>query len=158
VHLNKQLLLGRIGARGVKLTYNSSGTPICTVPLETEKAGKDGKVYTSYHRVEITGRFAEELSVSLEAGDEILCEGEHQYRSTVDPKSGEKKTTCVLSTWGIAQRTPAASTPTEHEASPEYKSEGEAVGSPLEAPGPVPGHKPRRPRYGKASHQPWTPN
>jgi single-stranded DNA-binding protein len=145
VHLNKQLLLGRIGARGVKLTYNHSGTPICTVPLETDKAGKDGKVYTSYHRVEITGRFAEDLSVTLEPGDEILCEGEHQYRSTVDPKSGEKKTTCVLSTWGISQRTPAES--------PQVERTDEGKGdSTSNEPSSAPEPTVRKARYKK-----WTP-
>jgi single-stranded DNA-binding protein len=57
--------------------------------------------------VEITGKFAESCAETLEPGDEILCEGEHQYRSVVDPKTHEKKTKCVLSTWAVSQRVPA---------------------------------------------------
>lgn len=68
-------------------------------------------MYTSYHRVEITGRLSEELAVTLEPGDEILIEGEHQYRSVIDAKTGQKKTTCVLSTWEINQRLPAGTSP-----------------------------------------------
>jgi single-stranded DNA-binding protein len=107
-HLNKQLLPGRISARGPKLTYNSAGTPICSFTVEIDKPGKDGKVYTSFHTVEITGRYAEPCAEQLEPGDEILVEGEHQYRSSVDPKTKEKRTRCVLSTWGVSQRTPAS--------------------------------------------------
>jgi single-stranded DNA-binding protein len=91
MHLNKQLLLGRIGARDVGLTYNSTGTPVCSIPVDTNKVGKDDKVYTSNHRVEITGRYAELCASELEPGDEILVAGEHQYRPISDPKTKEKK-------------------------------------------------------------------
>jgi single-stranded DNA-binding protein len=104
VHVNRQQLLGRISSRGPELRYNAKGTAYCSLVLETDKPGPDGQVYTSYHRVEITGKFAQDLSVTLEPGDEILVEGEHQYRSSVDPKTQAKKTTCVLSTGWVSQR------------------------------------------------------
>jgi len=108
MHVNRQILLGRIGPRGVRLTYNSAGTPICTLTLEIDKVGRDQKTYTSFHTVEITGKHAEPCAEQLLPGDEVLVEGEHQYRSTIDPKTQEKRTKCVLSTWGITQRMPAA--------------------------------------------------
>lgn len=85
MHLNRQQLLGRISNRLPELRYNARDTPYCTLTLEIEKPGSDGQVYTSYHKVEIMGRFAQDLSVTLAPGDEILVEGEHQYRSTGDP-------------------------------------------------------------------------
>ena len=76
--------------------------------LAIDKPSADGQVYTSWHQVEIIGKFAQDLSVTLEVGDEILVEGEHQHRSLVDPKTSEKKKWCVLSTWGVSQRIPAS--------------------------------------------------
>jgi single-stranded DNA-binding protein len=148
VHVNRQQLLGRISSCGAELRYNAKGTPYCSLTLETDKIGPDGqKTYTSYHRVEITGRLAEDLSVTLEAGDEILVEGEHQYRSSVDPKTQAKKTTCVLSTGWVNQRQPALAgvAQDERSASPEYPEQGDES---------VNAHKPKkgRPRYPK-----WTP-
>lgn len=105
MRLNKQLLLGRVGRKGAELRYNATGTPTCVV--ETNKPGADGQVYTSFHKVDITGRFAEDLSVTLEPGDEILVEGEHPYRSTVDPKTPQKKTARGLSTWGVEPAHPS---------------------------------------------------
>jgi hypothetical protein len=67
IHVNRQLLLGRIGPRGVRLTYNSNGMPLCSLTLEIDKPGKQGDVYTSYHTVEITGRYAEQCAAELEA-------------------------------------------------------------------------------------------
>jgi single-strand DNA-binding protein len=100
VHYNRQTLLGRISKRP-ELRYNTKGTPYCSLTLAVDKPGRDeGQVYTSWHQVEITGRFAEDLSVTLEAGDEILVEGEHQHRSLIDPKTVEKKKWCVLSDLG----------------------------------------------------------
>jgi single-stranded DNA-binding protein len=148
VHLNKQLLLGRVGAKGPELRYNAKGTPYCSLVVETDKAGTDGQVYTSYHRVEITGRFAEDLSVTLEPGDEILVEGEHQYRSTVDAKTGQKKTTCVLSTWGVSQRIPRLQDERTASGEGDAASQGEIV-----APEPK-----RKPRYPKHLAHPYTPN
>jgi single-stranded DNA-binding protein len=111
MHCTRYLILGRVSSRGPKLTYNSAATPICSLVLEVDKVGRDGKVYTGYHKVEITGKFAEPCAEELEAGDEILVEGEHQCRSMVDPKTKEKKTTCVLSTWGVSQRHQATVAP-----------------------------------------------
>jgi primosomal replication protein N len=102
VHVNRQPLWGRVGAKGAELRYNAKGTPCCSLVVETDNAGPDGQVYMS-SKVEITGRFAEDLSVSLEPGAEILVAGEHRYRPTVDPKTQQKNTTGGLSTWGVSQ-------------------------------------------------------
>jgi hypothetical protein len=101
VHLNKPLLLGRVGRKGPELRYNATGTPCRALAVETDKAGADGQVDTS--KVDITGRFAEDLSVTLEPGDAILVAGAHHYRPTVDPKTPQKHPTCGLSTWGVSR-------------------------------------------------------
>jgi len=90
MHMTRYLVPGRISARRVKLTYTQAATPVCSLVLEVDKPSRDGTVYTGYHKVEITGKFAEACAEELEAGDEILVEGEHQYRSTVDPKTKGK--------------------------------------------------------------------
>jgi hypothetical protein len=46
VHLNKQLLLGRVGRKGAELRYNAKGTQTCTLVVEMDKPGADGQVYT----------------------------------------------------------------------------------------------------------------
>jgi single-stranded DNA-binding protein len=148
MHVNKQLLLGRIGAKGAELRYNAHGTPYCSLTLEIDKAGKDGPIYTNYHRIEITGRFSEELAVTLDPGDEILVEGEHQYRSTIDPKTQQKKTTCVLSTWGIQQRIPALAS-----VSVDARLESDVAAEPSDEGSGRAAIKPRKPRYPK-----WRPD
>jgi single-stranded DNA-binding protein len=146
MHLNRQILLGRIGARGVRLTYNSAGTPICTVPLETDKLGRDGKIYTSYHSCEITGRHAEQCAEELEPGAEICVEGEHQYRSVVDAKTGEKRTKCVLSTWGVSQRLPSSTSPQDARSGSDATPESSAAEI-VEPQTPVKVRKPRYPKW-----------
>jgi hypothetical protein len=72
LHLNRELLLGRLGPRGVRLTDNASATPTCSFVLEVDKIGRDGKVYTSFHSVEITGKHAEPCAEQRLPGDEVL--------------------------------------------------------------------------------------
>jgi Single-strand binding protein family len=110
VHINKRILPGRIGAKGAELRYNAKGTPYCSLVVETDKTGPDGQVYTSSHKLEITGRLAEDPSVSLEPGAKILVAGAPHDRPTVAPKTPHKKTTCGLSTWGVSQRIRARAT------------------------------------------------
>jgi hypothetical protein len=110
VHINTQILPSCIGAKGPELHDNAKGTPTCAMVVETDKAGADGQVYTSFHKVDITGRLAEALSVTLAPGDEILVDGEYHDRSTVDPKTPQKNTSCGLSTWGVSQHLRARAT------------------------------------------------
>jgi hypothetical protein len=68
VHINTRILPGHIGAKGPELRCDATGTPYPALVVETDKAGAGGQVYMSFHKVEITGRFAEALSVTLEPG------------------------------------------------------------------------------------------
>jgi hypothetical protein len=68
VHIHKPILPGRIGAKGPELRCDATGTPYRALVVETDKAGADGQVYMSFHQVEITGRLAGALSVTLEPG------------------------------------------------------------------------------------------
>jgi hypothetical protein len=68
VHINTPILPGRISAKGPELRCDATGTPYRALVVETDKAGADGQVDMSFHKVEIIGRFAEALSVTLEPG------------------------------------------------------------------------------------------
>jgi hypothetical protein len=70
MHLNKVVIIGRVGARGVKLTYDERSTPTCAFTLEVDEVGPAGKVYTSYLPVEIVGKYAEAAAERLEAAYE----------------------------------------------------------------------------------------
>ena len=155
MHVNRQTLLGRISKRP-ELRYNAKGTPFCSLTLAIEKSGREGQVYTSWHQVEISGKFAEELSVTLEAGDEILVEGEHQHRSLVDPRTQEKKKWCVLSTWGVLERNAHAGVDHADAAQgdvPNSTDEESAV--PTASPELVPARKARKPSRTRASMLQW---
>jgi hypothetical protein len=66
MHVTRQLLLGRINARGPKLTSNRVLTPIRSLTLEVSRIGRDGQTCSSYHMTEITGKFAPDLAITLE--------------------------------------------------------------------------------------------
>ena len=105
--LNRQLLLGRI-SRQPELRYNAKGTAYCSLTLAIDKPSADGQVYTSWHQVEIIGKFAQDLSVTLEVGDEILVEGEASAllaRSTRRPRRRKSGVCCRP---GGLQRIPAS--------------------------------------------------
>jgi hypothetical protein len=48
--------------------------------------------------------YAESCAVELAPGDEIQVSGKLKYKSVVDPKSAQKTSKLVISTWGITQR------------------------------------------------------
>jgi single-stranded DNA-binding protein len=147
MHLNRQQLLGRL-SRLPKLDYKSNGTPFCTFTLEVDSPDEAGQLHTGYHRVEITGRHAERWAATLEPGDEVYVEGQHQYRSTVDPKTQAKVVKCVLSTWGVSQHIRTLASVPQPETSPpaEGREQGEERPPRTEA-------KPRRRSYPKAALQ-----
>jgi single-stranded DNA-binding protein len=130
VHLNSCLMIGRVSAKGPQLRYAESGSPFCSFVLEIDEL-TDGKVYTTYIPCEITGKYAEQTSVEVEAGDEIQISGKWKYKSTVDQKSDVKVSKPVVSSWGVSQRIPALAgvAATERDASPKsgHGSEGSAL-------------------------------
>jgi single-stranded DNA-binding protein len=110
MHLNSCTMIGRISAKSPSLRYPESGAPFCSFVLEVDELSQ-GKVYTTWIPIEIVGKHAEQTSMDLEAGDEVLVSGKWKYKSTVDQKSGVKMSKPVVSTWGIQQRQPAQTSP-----------------------------------------------
>jgi single-stranded DNA-binding protein len=105
MHLNSVQVIGRVSAKGPQLRYAESGTPLCSFVLEVDEVSQ-GKTYTTFIPCEITGKYAEQTSVEVEAGDELHIAGKWKYKSTVDPKTQAKVSKPVISTWGIAQQIP----------------------------------------------------
>ena len=92
VHINKPILPGRISAKGPELRCDAKGTPYRALVVETDKAGADGQVYMSFHEVEITGRFAGALSVTLEPGlvGKIIVQSELAGDSLRHPEQAQR--------------------------------------------------------------------
>jgi single-stranded DNA-binding protein len=110
VHLNSIMVIGRISPQGPHLRYAENGTASCSFVLEVDEHSQ-GKVYTTYIPIEITGKFAEQTAADVEPGDELLISGKWKYRSSVDPKTGQKVSKPVVSSWGVSQRQPAGAVP-----------------------------------------------
>jgi single-stranded DNA-binding protein len=101
-------MIGRVSPKGAALRYAESGTPCCSFVLEVDEVTQ-GKTYTTYIPCEITGKYAEDTSVTIEPGDVLQISGKWKYKSTVDQKTGAKVSKPVVSSWGISQREPAPS-------------------------------------------------
>jgi single-stranded DNA-binding protein len=111
VHLNKVLLMGRICARGVRVTYDERAIPTCAFTLEVDELGKD-RVFTSYLPVEVVGKYAEAAAEALEPGDEVLVEGKLKYKNFPDAK-GQKTSKLLVSTWQVTKAPAPVPTATE---------------------------------------------
>jgi primosomal replication protein N len=103
VHLNSVQLIGRVSPKGPQFR-TESGTPRCTFVLEVDDVLPNGKIYTTFIPVEISGKFAEATASEIAAGDVLQISGKWKYKSVVDPKSGAKVSKPVVSTWGVQQR------------------------------------------------------
>jgi single-stranded DNA-binding protein len=101
--MNTVMLIGRIGTRGVKLSYSEQAVPICTFWREVDEVGKGGQRYTSYIPVAVTGKCAEDAAAALEPGDEVLVDGRLKYRTTVHPQAKEKAGRLAVSTWMVTK-------------------------------------------------------
>jgi single-stranded DNA-binding protein len=154
VHVNVCTLVGRVSQAGPKLSYASSGTPVCSLVVEVDELGPGEKVYTTYLPVRISGRYAEQTSVDLEAGDVVQISGKLKYESLVDAKTQQKTSKLVISSWGIQQREKLTTLP-QDETSPQIDStEPVEVDAHHEAQERLPSHK-GKPRYPKHLKQPW---
>jgi single-stranded DNA-binding protein len=104
MHVNVCTLVGRVSPAGPKLSYASSGTPICSLVVEIDEFGPGEKVFTTWLPVRITGKYAEQSSVDLEPGDIVMVSGKLKYESTMDVKTQQKTSKLIVSSWGIQQR------------------------------------------------------
>jgi single-stranded DNA-binding protein len=89
MHLNKVIVIGRVGTRGLKLTRDEHATPTCAFTLEIDESGRGDKVYTQWILVEIISKFVEDVAEHLEPGDEVIIDGKLKYRATVDKMIGQ---------------------------------------------------------------------
>ena len=104
MHVNHCLIIGRVSKNGPKLSYSSSGTPVCSLVVEVEEVGRGGETFTTYLPVEVTGKYAEQTATGIEPGDEIQVSGKLKYKNLIDQKSSQKTSKLIISVWGIAQR------------------------------------------------------
>jgi single-stranded DNA-binding protein len=113
MHVNVCTIVGRISKRGPKLSYASSRTPTCEVMLEVDEVSKGRQVFTLYAPVEIMGKYAETAATELEGGDEIQVSGKLKYKLSIDPKTSQKTSKLIISTWGVSQRIPLQTSPVD---------------------------------------------
>jgi hypothetical protein len=83
VHLNSCLMIGRVSPRGAQLRCAENGTPLCSFVLEIDEVGS-GKTFTTFVPCEITGKYAEESSVTIEPGDVLQTERNVRYAAIMD--------------------------------------------------------------------------
>jgi single-stranded DNA-binding protein len=107
LHINHVLIVGRVSKAGPRLSYASSGTPICALTIEVDEIGKGAEVFTTWIQAEVSGKYAEQTAGEVEAGDEVMIAGKLKYKSVVDAKTSAKVSKFIVSTWGIQQRRPA---------------------------------------------------
>jgi single-stranded DNA-binding protein len=146
MHVNVSTIVGRVN-KPPQLRYAENGTPCCSLVVEVEEHGKDGATFLTWLPVEISGRYAEQTSVEVEAGDEVLISGKLKYKSPIDSKTQQKTSKLIVSSWGIQQRIPAlagvsVNPRSEPDVAPEPSNEGLGRAT----------IKPRKPRYSK-----WRP-
>jgi single-stranded DNA-binding protein len=97
---NKVILIGRVGERGPKLTYDDRATPTCSFTLEVDEVSPTGKVFTSYIPVEVVGKYVEAAAERLEPGQEVMIDGKLKYKKVTD-KRGQVTSKLIVSTWGV---------------------------------------------------------
>ena len=100
MHLNKAILIGRVGERGPRLTYDERSTPTCGFTLEVDEVSQSGKVFTLYVAVEVTGKFAEAAAEHLEPGQQVLVDGKLKYKKFTD-KASQLTSKLIVSTWQV---------------------------------------------------------
>jgi single-stranded DNA-binding protein len=72
--VNKVLLVGCIGSKGVEVRYGPSGQPVASLLLTYAETWADGKERNVYIPVEVLGKNAEHAA-ELEPGAAILVDG-----------------------------------------------------------------------------------
>jgi single-stranded DNA-binding protein len=89
VHLNSCLMIGRVSAKGPQLRYAESGTPFCSFVLEIDEL-TNGKVYTTFTPCEIIGKYAEDTSTRIEAGDVLQISGSGNTKVSSTRSRGQR--------------------------------------------------------------------
>lgn len=94
--LNKVYLIGRIG-QTPNVHYSQGGTPVCHLSVATDESytTKDGERVnrTEWHRVNVSGRQAENCSVYLTKGSLVYVEGSLGTRKWQDRDGNDRYST-----------------------------------------------------------------
>lgn len=87
--LNKVMIMGRLGSEP-ELKYTANQTAVCNLSVATSKKwikDNEKKEVTSWHRVVVYGKQAENCSKFLSKGSQVFVEGELNY-SSYENKNG----------------------------------------------------------------------
>jgi hypothetical protein len=143
---NVVVISGRISDYGPKLRPLPSGKWELSFTVCCDEPGRDGQTYTTYVPVLVHGAACETLAETLEPRDIVLVTGKLAWTKKIS--KGEEKSGLAVTTYGV-----------EVLAKTEVPVEATADLEPMSDPEPEmePPVKVRRPRYSKASRQPWTP-
>lgn len=85
--VNKVVLLGKVGDRGVEVQFLPTGTACATFTLVVQEPGKEGERYSTYVSCEVYGKNAEAAG-ELEVGDMVLLDGRLRWRKGDEGKEG----------------------------------------------------------------------
>jgi single-strand DNA-binding protein len=84
---NKIIIVGNLG-RDPELRYTAQGTPVCNVSVasSTKRKDKNGEMqeYTTWFRLSLWNRLAENCSQYLSKGDQAYFEGELTVSEYID--------------------------------------------------------------------------
>ena len=106
MHVNKVVLIGRVGERGGRVTYGERAIPACAFTLEVDEPGQEGQIYTSYRPIEIVGEDAEDAAARLEPGDDVMVNGRLKDKSYVDATTGQQTGKLLVSSWAVTPAVP----------------------------------------------------
>ncbi len=100
MNFNKVIILGRL-TQEPELRNTSSGTPVCSFGVATNRVWKDRESgeqerSTEFHNVVAWRNLAEIVSRYLKKGSLILVEGRLQTRSWEDSSGNQRKTTEIV--------------------------------------------------------------
>jgi len=100
MNFNKVIIVGRL-TQDPELRNTSSGTPVCSFGVATNRVWRDNKSNeqqqsTEFHNVVAWRRLAEIISRYLNKGSLILVEGRLQTRSWEDSGGNQRKTTEIV--------------------------------------------------------------
>ena len=105
--INRVVLLGSIGPRGVEMSYHGQGTAKAAFMLVLTELGSDGKAHQLWQPVEIWGKTAERVG-EYDAGSVVVVDGKLRR-----VKKGENWET-VVSSWDCTPlQVPTAVTTTQ---------------------------------------------
>jgi single-strand DNA-binding protein len=94
--MNQVILIGRSGAQG-ELQYTKDGKPILKFSLATSERGRgEGEFTTSWHRIVVFGKQAEEKAPLILKGSKITVVGKINYNEWTDKNNNKIKSVDIL--------------------------------------------------------------